>query len=154
NVKVLAKPQGADTVGISGGLSELPRDEHDRGRFPANSDKDINNLDAPYSTASGMARIRMVNGISDTNVSEEVDRDAFAGEDGSGFDELLGRPSILRGNYGVMYTVRLRWTNPDGRRVALLLNPRGGAFAGAIAEMSATGALQAFPTPRPPNRTV
>lgn len=128
--------------------------KHDRGTFSDNADKEISNLAHPYSTASGMARLRMANSLADVTPLPDVDRDAWAGEDGEGVDQVLNVSSRVAGNYGVMYTVRFGWQSPDGRRVAVLLNPRAGSYAGAIGELLDTGEVQAAFTPPDPPKSV
>lgn len=46
----------------------------------------------------------------------------------TGYDALSGGPTVNKGNYGVLYHLRLR----PQEDVVLLLNPRGGGLAGAV----------------------
>lgn len=47
-----------------------------------------------------------------------------------GWDALDQRPAVNRGNYGLGYRLEIH----AGRQTAVLTNPRGGAYAGAIAD--------------------
>jgi hypothetical protein len=38
----------------------------------------------------------------------------------------------LNGNYGILYKMHLSIKATDGRKIGLLLNPRGGAWGGAV----------------------
>lgn len=124
-----------DSLTVYETLQSLPREEkspgvyaHDRGTFPGNSDKSIVVASGPYSTSSGMAHIRVGGGAADT-----YGADAWAGQSTPpGLDAMLGITSSVRGNYGVLYRFSLAATSPDARRVAILMNPRGGASGGGI----------------------
>jgi hypothetical protein len=99
-------------------LALLPRDKnHDRGTFDF-TEVDMT-MDEPYRTSDGIVHLRLADGK----------QDPFA----EGADVTTDMPGRYRGNYGVVYRVRLKLASPDGRRVALALNPRGGALGGAVA---------------------
>lgn len=102
--------------------------KHDRGTYPADANKLVSNA-AAYNTASGCQHVRIASGIADA-----YGPDAFAGEGTPpGVDALTSPPiaSTLRGNFGCVYTLGLKLASTDGRRVAIVVNPRGGAIAGA-----------------------
>jgi hypothetical protein len=72
-----------------------------------------------YDTASGIRRLRIADGgefLTDPPLS--------------GVDADTGAAALLRGNYGVDYDIHLNVTSSDGRQLAVLLNPRGGAYGG------------------------
>jgi hypothetical protein len=99
-------------------LRVLDRDtHHDRGTYPADAE-DVT-LARPYSTADGVVHSRMADGKEDPFTE--------------GVDATTGLPGRYRGNYGLIYRIHLRLASPDGRSVALALNPRGGGLGGAIA---------------------
>jgi hypothetical protein len=161
NLTILAHDPPSDPLQAAQDLPFLSREpapqggfKHDRGTFPGQANREIRHTPGLYSTASGMARLRMANGLADPTPLPDGDRDAFAGEDGTGIDEVLNIPSQVSGNYGVMYTVRMGWQNPDGRRVTVLLNPRAGSYAGAIGEQLDTGEVPAALTPHDPDKSV
>ncbi|MEQ8819053.1 MAG: hypothetical protein RLY93_02330 [Sumerlaeia bacterium] len=74
-----------------------------------------------WSTESGMARLRIGDG-------GEFETDPPL----SGVDEEDGAARLLRGNYGVEYAIDVDVSAPDGQRFAVLLNPRGGNYGGAV----------------------
>lgn len=136
----VALPPSANTLATYKSLQPLAREiwepgspnagsfKHDRGTFPADADKLIENATA-YNTASGCLHIRIASGSADT-----YGPDAFAGQGAPpGVDALTSPPipSTLRGNFGCAYTFDLKLASTDGRRVAVVVNPRGGAIAGA-----------------------
>jgi hypothetical protein len=117
-VRFVAVADGADVLAEVDGLAALPRDVHDRGTFvPSDRTVRVPCLD----TARASLRVRLADGVDDP----------FA----TGVDALTGAPEALAGNYGVKYTLDLSLASSDGRLLAVLLAPRGGAMAGA-AQMS------------------
>lgn len=48
----------------------------------------------------------------------------------TGTDHERGVATTLRGNFGVTYKINIWVNGTDGRRLAVLLNPRGGGYAG------------------------
>jgi hypothetical protein len=147
---LVAVEEGADTLATYAGLPPAPRGErspgvwlHDRGTFPNNANKTFSMPTGAYSTANGLTHIRLGGGASDTYGPDE-----WAGEGTpAGRDAMLNIPSVLRGNWGVVYTIRLRATSPDGRRLAILANPRGGVYAGAVVNSDALTGAGAFLVP-------
>lgn len=133
-----------NTLAAFPALAPAPREErspgvyvHDRGTFPNSAGKTLSMPSSTYSTANGVTHIRVGGGAADP-----YGPDAWAGESGrEGRDAVLDIPSVLRGNWGITYTIRLRANAPDGRRLAILANPRGGAYAGVTVNSdSLTGA--------------
>jgi hypothetical protein len=122
-----------DSISTYSSLQRLTRTQttpgvydNDRGTFPGTLDKAVTMLSGYYSTASGMMHIRAGGGAAD-----QYGADAWAGEGNpAGYDAILGVPSTLRGNFGVVYRFTIQAHNPDGRRVAVLMNPWGGAVTG------------------------
>lgn len=149
-ISVVAVDARDDTLSVYPSLAPAPREErspgvyvHDRGTFPNSAGKTLFLPSSTYSTANGLTHIRVGGGAGDA-----YGPDPWAGESGrEGRDALLGIPSVLRGNWGVTYTIRLRATSPDGRRVAILANPRGGAYAGATVNSDSLTGAGAFLQP-------
>ena len=101
------------------GLSVLPRDTHDRGTFEY--------TEKVYDTASTY-QIDTANGI----VQYPIAWDSANDTDVQGVDETDGTPMELDGNFGILYRMHLNTKSTDGRKLGLLLNPRGGTWGGAI----------------------
>lgn len=114
-VRFVAVADGQDPAALADGLPALPRDAHDRGTFvPADRSVRVPCLD----TAAGSTRVRLADGVSDP----------FA----AGIDAVTGAAETLAGNYGVRYAIDLDLQASDGRWVAVLIAPRGGALAGGV----------------------
>jgi hypothetical protein len=124
-----------NSVAVYKSLAPLPRTEsspgvylNDRGTYPNSVNKDVWLPSDTYSTSAGMMRIRAGGGSADP-----YGADAWAGQSTpAGYDAMLGVASTLRGNYGVVYRITVPISSPDGRRVAVLMNPWGGAVMGAV----------------------
>jgi hypothetical protein len=115
---VVAVAADAPTLEQFPALALHGRDKnHDRGTYAANTE--IVTLARPYSTADGAMHVRMADGKEDPFTE--------------GLDVTTGLAGRMRGNYGLVYRIHLRLASPDGRRVALALNPRAGGLAGAVA---------------------
>lgn len=113
-------------------LTLLGRDKnHDRGTYAANTE-DVT-LARAYSTADGVVHVRMADGKEDPFTP--------------GMDVTTDRPGVFRGNYGMVYRIHLRLLSPDGRKVALALNPRAGGLGGAVAYSTPRLGKSAFYTP-------
>ena len=154
---VAALDSTASTLASYGSLSQLPRGAHQRGTFqPADVVAAPLPADCPYDTAFGALRVAL----------------GEAGPAGiavTGFDATTGGAAeTLAGQYGVRTTVNLDLQSSDGRSLALLVNPRGGAYGGAAtfdgsavtlpaastslsdsSEAILVGTLAPGPTPRP-----
>lgn len=116
-VSTVAVEENADTLASFPSLTLLARDKnHDRGTYDGLA---IDVRVAQYSTADGVTHIRLADGKNDAWLP--------------GGDSTLSRAEPYRGAYGVLYRVRLKLKSPDGRKVALVLNPRGGGLGGAVA---------------------
>jgi hypothetical protein len=96
-------------------LGLLPRDFHERGTF-AHCDKLCG---ATVDTAGGIRQFP-IGGDGDVYVT--------------GWDNAVSPPIAVRndGNYGVLYSVKLKIASDDSRALALLISPRGGAWCGAV----------------------
>lgn len=109
---------GVDTLAAIGTLPVSPDDGRNReGTFPATRSRNANPY--VYTTSTGMARLRLAEGTMGVSDPPLAGYDA---EDGS-YRELIG-------NYGLAYELTFTMTSNDGRAVAILLNPRGGAYGG------------------------
>ncbi|HEY3413744.1 MAG TPA: hypothetical protein VGM51_11925 [Armatimonadota bacterium] len=116
-VSSVAVEERADTVARFPTLTLLSRDKnHDRGTYDGLTIR-LNAIDT-YSTADGVRHLRLADGKTDGWLP--------------GGDATLKTDEPYRGAYGVIYRVHLRLASPDGRRVALVLNPRGGGLGGAV----------------------
>ena len=103
-------PSTADTLASLPGLPFSPDDSYKReGTFPHLGRE--NTVPYEYDTASGIGRIRVADWGADI--------DPFV----VGVDAEDGLPAVLRGNYGVTYTIRVALRSTDGRRVAVLFAP-------------------------------
>ncbi len=76
----------------------------------------------PYSyiTGGGIRRFRVGDGVS------------FYDTYAPGFDQERQVAKELYGNFGIAYKFRVSVASTDGRRLAILLNPRGGSHAGYV----------------------
>lgn len=117
-VSVVAVAAETPTLEQFSGLELLGRDKnHDRGTYAADTE-DVT-LARAYNTADGVMHVRMADGKEDPFTP--------------GMDVTTNRPGVFRGNYGMVYRIHLRLLAPDGRKVALALNPRAGGLGGAVA---------------------
>jgi hypothetical protein len=117
-LSVVAVDAATPTLKQFSALRVLDRDtHHDRGTYAADAE-DVT-LARRYSTVDGVVHARMADGKEDPFTE--------------GVDATTGLPGRYRGNYGLIYRIHLRLASPDGRSVALALNPRGGGLGGAIA---------------------
>lgn len=121
-ITVCALDPADDPVSICPTLAVLSRDTHQRGTFP--------NADKIYDTATGVV-IDTVNGIQQLPIAANSVNDSAA----VGTDATDNSPVTLGGNYGILYRMHLSTRAPDGKRLGLLLNPRGGAWGGALETM-------------------
>jgi len=101
------------------GLPVAARDTHNRGTFP--------NADKVYDTAAGFV-IDTAAGPQSFPVAGGTATDAKA----SGTDVTDGTPQFLGGNYGILYRMHLATSSTDGKNLGFLINPRGGAWGGAL----------------------
>ncbi|HEY3267861.1 MAG TPA: hypothetical protein VGM37_13100 [Armatimonadota bacterium] len=117
-MSVVAVEGDADTLTRFPALTLLARDKHhDRGTYRFFTEDAV--VAQPYSTADGVRHLRMADGVADPWMQ--------------GGDATIGSSSPYRGSYGVIYKVHLKLVSPDGRKVALVLNPRAGGLGGAVA---------------------
>jgi hypothetical protein len=92
---------------------------HQRGTFP--------NADKVYDTVSGGV-IDTAAGIQQFPLAGNTLNDSNA----VGVDATDGSAQTISGNYGVLYKIHLNTSATDGKKLGFLLNPRGGAWGGAI----------------------
>lgn len=97
----------------------LPRDGHDRGTFASAEETYDSAPGVVIDTAAGIAWLPLASGTGS---------DPYE----NGIDATDGSAATLGGNYGVLYRVHLATQATDGARLALMLNPRGGAWGGAV----------------------
>lgn len=106
-------------ITVCPGLPVLPRDTHQRGTFPS--------ADKIYDTASGYT-INTTDGMTQFPIAGNTANDSNA----VGLDMTDGSSQTLAGNFGILYRIHLVTAAGDGRNLGFLLNPRGGAWGGAV----------------------
>lgn len=118
-ITICALRNNENPLTVCPGLSVLPRDTHQRGTFPYS--------DKIYDTAAGI-QIDTADGISQLPIAGNTANDSNA----VGVDKTDGSPQVLSGNYGVLYRIHLNTKSSDGKKLGIMLNPRGGPWGGAI----------------------
>jgi hypothetical protein len=119
SVTVCSLDETDDPVAVCPGLAVLPRDSHQRGTCPF--------ADKTYDMAAGTS-IDTAGNIRQFSIAGDTATDT----DAQCTDKTDGSPQELNGNYGVLYKIHLSVKSTDGRKLGLLLNPRGGAWGGAV----------------------
>lgn len=101
-------------------LPVAARDTHVRGTFSA-CNKTCASLPAAVINTTAGAQQFSIAGTGDPTVT--------------GYDNAVAPPTAVSdgGNYGVLYNFQLTTAASDSRALALLLNPRGGNWSGAVA---------------------
>ena len=115
----LLLPAAANTLGVFAAQTVLPGDGYNRqGTFLSFTKENV----TPYvwTSANGMRLFKIGNPIAayDPNIA--------------GTDAERSVVTELRGSYAVTYKIRVNVSSSNGKRLALLLNPRGGSYAGYI----------------------
>lgn len=118
-ITICALDEADDPISVCPGLAVLPRDTHQRGTFP--------NADKVYDTASGYT-IDSASGVTQFPIAGNTANDSNA----VGTDMTDGTSQTLSGNFGILYRIHLSTTSSDGRNLGFLINPRGGAWGGAV----------------------
>jgi hypothetical protein len=118
-VTICALDENDVALTVCPGLSVLSRDSHQRGTFQ--------NADKVYDTASGV-QVDTVDGVQQFPLGGNTTNDTAA----VGTDATDGSSQTLAGNYGVLYKIHLNTKATDGQNLGTLINPRGGAWGGAI----------------------
>lgn len=118
-ITICALTQNDNPLTVCPGLSVLSRDSHQRGTFPYSN--------KVYDTASGVT-IDTADGIQQFSIAGNTTNDTAA----VGIDQTDGSSQTLTGNYGVLYRMHLSTTSSDSTNFGFLLNPRGGAWGGAV----------------------
>ncbi|MCC5875802.1 MAG: hypothetical protein JJU11_06250 [Candidatus Sumerlaeia bacterium] len=105
----------ANTLTTFPTLGFSPRDGFNRhGTYPAIARR--NATAYSYNTGDGMRRVRIGNNPEDPPLA--------------GVDDMTGQNRTLLGNYGIVYEIEYTIRNTSGERLALIMNPRGGAYGG------------------------
>jgi hypothetical protein len=118
-VTALLLSSTADTLASFGSQPVLANDANQReGPFADTTRENATPL--PYNTTDNIKRIRIADGPA-LNVDAPL-----AGTDA----EAANAAKTLAGNYGVNYKVNVNVASGDGRRLALVVNPRAGGYAG------------------------
>ncbi len=127
----------ANTLGVFAAQTVLPGDTFNRqGTFLSYTKENV----TPYSwtSANGMRLFKIGNPL------------AAYDPDIAGYDAERSAATQLRGSYAVTYKIRVNVSSSNGKRLAVLLNPRGGAYAGyirtSLAGGPSTGQLLPSPT--------
>jgi hypothetical protein len=118
-VTICALNAADDPLTVCPGLSIATRDSHQRGTFP--------NADKVYDTASGTT-IDTASGMQQFPIAGNTTNDSNA----LGTDVTTGSQESLGGNYGILYRIHLTTTASNGNRLGFLINPRAGAWGGAV----------------------
>jgi hypothetical protein len=116
-VTVCALGENDDPLQVCPGLSVLSRDTHQRGTCPY--------ADKVYDFASG---IDTADNIQQFPMAGDTTNDA----DAQCVDATDSSTQELNGNFGVLYKIHMSVSSSDGRDIAFLMNPRGGAWGGAV----------------------
>ncbi len=130
-VEVVALPAGTATLSAYARLSLLAGDGHQRGTFWPDALVAAGDPSCPIDTAAGAFALPLP-------VSYPV----------RGTDATTGQTETLGGQYGVLTELTLPVAASDGRRLALLLDPRGGQYGGAALVPSGltAGGVTALPS--------
>ena len=105
-----------DPVTVCPTLGILARDTHQRGTFPY-ADKVYDS--STINTNQGIQQFPLAGGTANDN-------------NAVGVDKTDGTPMTLAGNYGINYRMHLAADYSDGKKLGILINPRGGGWGGAI----------------------
>lgn len=115
-IVVCSLEQDDDPVAVCPGLGVLGRDTHDRGTFPY--------ADKVYDASSSVV---ISQGVVSIPIAGGTEHDTNA----VGVDKTDGTAMTLKGNYGVLYRMHIGLDYGD-KKAGFLLNPRGGAWGGAV----------------------
>jgi hypothetical protein len=117
SVIICALNSSDDPIAVGPTLPVLARDVHERGTF-ATCNKIYTNKVA-INTTAGIQQFP-IGGNGDSFVT--------------GFDNAVASPTAETdsGNYGVQYQIQMSIASGDGRALGFLVNPRGGAWSGAL----------------------
>lgn len=119
-VMVCAVNEKDNSLTVCPGLATAARDaNHQRGTFP--------NTDKIYDTASGI-QLDTIDGIQQFPLAGNTTNDTNA----VGVDATDGTSMTLVGNYGILYKMHLNMKSSDAKKFGVLINPRGGAWGGAV----------------------
>ncbi|MHB8418518.1 MAG: hypothetical protein ACYDCL_10610 [Myxococcales bacterium] len=113
-VSVVSLQATTDTLASYTGLTLLAGDGHQRGTFWPDELVAAGDPSCPLDTSWGALDFPLP-------PSDSV----------HGTDATTGQTEVLDGQYGVLTRIDLSVTSSDGRSLALLLDPRGGAYGGA-----------------------
>jgi hypothetical protein len=116
-VTICALGENDDPLTVCPTLSVLSRDTHQRGTCP-HADK-VYDMESSVDTADNIKQFPLAGGTDDDAYAQCVDKT----DDSS---------QTLTGNYGVLYRMHLSIESSDDRNFGFLMNPRGGAWGGAV----------------------
>ncbi len=116
-VTICALNEGDDPLTMCPNLPVAARDTHQRGSFPQ-ADKIYDAADVT-DTAAGIQQFPLAGNTPN-------DRNA------QGIDQTDGSCVNLSGNYGILYRIHITTQASDGQNFGMLINPRGGPWAGAV----------------------
>jgi hypothetical protein len=117
-VTIVALDQNDDPLTVGPTLPLLARDTHQRGTFP-HCDKIFDTgVGVVFDTVQDIESFPLAGGgVNDTNAV--------------GTDATDGTAMTLAGNYGINYRMHLQTVSSDGRKLGILVNPRGGNWGGS-----------------------
>lgn len=117
SVIICALNPSDNPVTVGPALPVLARDSHVRGTFAS--------CNKSYATT---ATVNTTGGIKQFPIAG--DSDAYI----TGNDNAVSPPTAVTddGNYGVLYEIQMALSSGDGRSFGFVLNPRGGAWNGAV----------------------
>ena len=118
-ITICALNPADDPVTVCPTLAVLNKDTHQRGTFP--------NANKIYDTAAGVT-IDTAGGMQQFPVAANSPNDPAA----VGTDATDSTAVTLSGNYGVLYLMHLSTSASNAQNLGFLINPRGGAWAGAL----------------------
>lgn len=116
-VTVCALGENDDPLNDCPGLSVLARDSHQRGTCP-NADK-VYDFSGTIDTADDIQQFPLAGDTTNDGDAQCVDATDSSSQE-------------LNGNFGVLYRMHFAFDNTDNRNIGLLMNPRGGAWGGAV----------------------
>jgi hypothetical protein len=124
-VLVVALNENDDPISVGPTLSLLSRDTHQRGTFPF--------CDKIYDTTPGT-----VFDTSGSIKSYSIGGGTAPDDHAVGTDTTDGTSMTLAGNYGVNHRMHLETTSSEvsSRNIGIIVNPRGGAWGGAVWSMA------------------
>ncbi|MDQ2946756.1 MAG: hypothetical protein M3Y27_12555 [Acidobacteriota bacterium] len=118
-VTICALNEDDDPLTVCPSLPVLSRDSHQRGTFQ--------HADKIYKSADGIV-VDTGSGVQQFSLAGNAPHDTNA----QGIDRTDGSSMSLGGNYGILYSIHIATQSSDGQNLGMLVNPRAGAWGGAV----------------------